>query len=309
MASRVVRYVISTAAAVTLLWLVPVGAAQQAREVGAQQVAPTGAVAKPDVSGRWGGGGGGNGEVSVRLPDGSQQKFESYAAYDEAMAHGKLDPKAVLVGRNVAYRHNDNDYSGKDDVLMWRYNANPPLYKPEYWEKVRYNDTHGNKEDLSLWSCLPGGIPRMGPPSRIVQTPNDVVMLYTSANFLNDYDWRVVPTDGRPHHPVYSKDQTFMGDSVGHWEGDTLVVDIVGFNDQTWLGFPGWFHTADLRVVEKFRREGNQLHYDVTVYDPDVLLEPWVMDHRVLNLNPSTVYTEDPPCVEADAAHIVSKMR
>jgi hypothetical protein len=312
MVSRVVQYGTLTVVALALLWFVPVRAAQEGGRGGRQgapAASPAAAGAHPDLSGRWGGGGGGNAEVSVRLPDGTQQKFENYAAYDEAMARGKLDPKAVLVGRNTNYRHGNNDYSGKDEALMWRYFANPPLYKPEHWEKVQYNDGHGNTEDLSLWMCLPGGIPRIGPPSRIVQTPTDIVMLYNGANFLNGYDWRVVPTDGRSHHPVYSKDQTYMGDSIGHWEGDTLVVDIVGFNDSTWLGWPGWIHSADMRVVEKFRREGNQLHYDVTVYDPEMLLEPWVMDHRVLNLNPSTVYTEDPPCVEGDSAHIVSKMR
>jgi hypothetical protein len=311
MASRVVQYGMLTAVALALLWFVPLRAAQ-VRARGNPQGSPAAVAAAgthPDLSGRWGGGGGGAAEVSVRLPDGTQQKFENLGAYDEAVAQGKVDPKAVLVGRNTNYRHGNNDYSGKDEALMWRYFANPPLYKPEHWEKVQYNDAHGNTEDLSLWMCLPGGIPRIGPPSRIVQTANDLVMLYNGANFLNGYDWRVVPTDGRPHHPVYSKDQTYMGDSVGHWEGDTLVVDIVGFTDSTWLGWPGWIHSADMRVVEKFRREGNQLHYDVTVYDPDILLEPWVMDHRVVNLNPSTVYTEDPPCVEADSAHIVSKMR
>ena len=311
MTSRVVHYGAASAATLALLWFVPIRAAQEGgggRRGQGAPTAPTAGTTRPDLSGRWGGGGGAP-EVSVRLPDGTQQKFESYAAYDEAVAQGKLDPKAVLIGRNTNYRHGNNDYSGKDEALMWRYFGNPPVYKPEYWEKVQFNDTHGNTEDLSLWNCLPGGIPRMGPPSRIIQTANDVVMLYNGANFLNGYDWRVVPTDGRPHHPVYAKDQTYMGDSVGHYEGDTLVVDVVGFTDSTWLGWPGWLHSSDMRVVERFRREGNQLHYDVTVHDPEVLLEPWVMDHRVLNLNPSTVYTEDPPCVERDSAHIVSKLR
>ena len=297
MHARVIRNVIAIVAPVALLCLVPLRAAQSG-----------GDGARPDLTGRWGGGGGG-GEVAVRLPDGTQQKFEGYAAYEEAVARGTLDPKAVLIGRNTGYRHGNNDYSGKDAVMGNRYHANPPLYKPEHWERVQYLDLNGNKEDVSIWSCLPGGIPRMGPPSRIIQSQNDVVMLYNQAGFLAQYVWRVVPTDGRPHHPVYSKDQTYMGDSIGHYEGDTLVVDVVGFNDQTWLGFPGWFHSADMRVVERFRREGNRLHYDVTVYDPEVLLEPWVMDHRVLNLNPSTVYTEDPPCVESDAEHLVTRLR
>jgi hypothetical protein len=262
---------------------------------------------KPDLSGRWGGGGG-DGAVNVRAPDGKVLTFAHYGEYEEALAHGKVSPEAIVVGREVNYRHGDNDYSGKDAALQRRFTGAPPLYKPEFWEKVQRLDMNGNVEDSSFY-CWPGGLPRMGPPSRILQTPGDLVFLYNVNNFLNVFDWRVIPTDGRPHHPVYSKDQTFMGDSVGHWEGDTLVIDVVGFNDMTWLGFPGWFHTTDMRVVERFRRDGNDLHYDVTVYDPAVLLEPWQMDHRVLRLNPSTVYTEDPPCVEGDAPHIVSRIR
>ena len=82
---------------------------------------------KPDLSGRWGGGGGGTGEVTVRLPDGKQQKFESLEAYDEAIAKEQLDPKAILIGRQTGYRHGNNDYSGKDAVLNNRYKANPPV--------------------------------------------------------------------------------------------------------------------------------------------------------------------------------------
>jgi hypothetical protein len=301
---------IATILAATMLWFVPVRAAQQGR--GGQAPAanvptPRTPDGKPDLSGRWGGGGV-DADVRVREPDGKSTTFDNYAAFEEAVAAGKVSEKAILVGRETNYRHGNNDYSGKDAVLGNRYEVNPPLYKPEHWEKVQYLDTHGNVEDTSF-TCLPAGLPRMGPPSRILQTANDLVFLYNTNNFLNVFDWRVIPTDGRPHHPVYSKDQTFMGDSVGTWEGDTLVIDVVGFNDLTWLGFGGWFHTADLRVVEKFRRDGNQLHYDVTVYDPEVLLEPWQMDHVVLRLNPSTVYTEDPPCIERDSSHLVSRIR
>jgi hypothetical protein len=304
------RSIIVTVVAVTALWFVPTRAAQRgggAPTPAASVPTPRAADGHPDLSGRWGGGGG-DADVRVREPGGKIATFDDYTAYERAVLAGTLSPQAVLIGRETNYRHGDNDYSGKDAVLGNRYEPNPPLYKPEHWEKVQYLDTHGNTEDTSF-SCLPGGLPRMGPPSRILQTTTDLVFLYNTNNFLNVFDWRVVPTDGRPHHPVYAKDQTFMGDSVGTWEGDTLVVDVVGFNDLTWLGFGGWFHTSDLRVVEKFRREGNELHYDVTVHDPEVLIEPWQMEHRVLRLNPSTVYTEDPPCIERDAAHLVSRIR
>ncbi|MGE3843608.1 MAG: hypothetical protein AB7I50_18715, partial [Vicinamibacterales bacterium] len=89
-----------------------------------------------------------------------------------------------------------------------------------------------------------------------------------------------------------------------------LVVDVVGFNEDTWIGWPGYFHTNEMRVIERFRREGNTLRYDVTVDDPAVLMEPWKMDTRVLMLN-TAPYTqiEDPPCVETDGAHMYTKER
>jgi hypothetical protein len=80
------------------------------------------------------------------------------------------------------------------------------------------------------------------------------------------------------------------------------VVEAVGFNDETWLSnvatAPGWFHTTDMRVVERFRRDGNTLSYGYTVYDPDVLAEPWVVGPRAIQLNTTNgPYAEDPPCI------------
>jgi hypothetical protein len=76
-----------------------------------------------------------------------------------------------------------------------------------------------------------------------------------------------------------------MGESVGRWEGDTLVVDSVGFNDKTEVN--GFMHTEALHVVERFRKtEDGSLYYDVTVEDPNVWLGPWVMPQRILPLRP-----------------------
>ena len=73
---------------------------------------------------------------------------------------------------------------------------------------------------------------------------------------------------------------TYMGYTVGKWEGDTLVLDSIGFSDETWLARGGYFHSDQMRVVEKFTRTGNQMVYEVTVEDPEVLVEPWVMPTR-----------------------------
>ena len=66
-----------------------------------------------------------------------------------------------------------------------------------------------------------------------------------------------------------------MGYTVGRWEGDTLVLDSIGFSDETWLGRGGFFHSDKMRVIEKFTRTGNQILYEVTIDDPEVLVQPW----------------------------------
>ena len=186
-----------------------------------------------------------------------------------------------------------------------RAEANVPLYKPEYWEKVQYLDENGNEHDLA-GRCFPLGVPRMGPPDKIVQTAKEVTFLYSQRN-----TFRVIPIDGRPHHPIRSQDLLYHGDAVGHWEGDTLVIDVVGFNEEGWLGWPGWFHSRNMRVVERLRREGNTLIWQATVHDPDVLMEPWAMDEvrSRLNPDPDALLMEDLPCDERDFAHMETRER
>ena len=75
---------------------------------------------------------------------------------------------------------------------------------------------------------------------------------------------------------------TYLGNTVGRWEGDTLVLDSIAFIDTTWLGRGGFFHSDRMHVVEKFTRQGDVLLYDVTVEDPEVLVEPWVLPTRTV---------------------------
>ena len=77
---------------------------------------------------------------------------------------------------------------------------------------------------------------------------------------------------------------TFYGQSIGTWQGDTLVIDSITFDDATWLGRGGFFHSGSMHIVEKLTRVGNELRYDMTIEDPEVFLEPWVMPTRVLAL-------------------------
>jgi len=120
---------------------------------------------------------------------------------------------------------------------------------------------------------VPPGIPRLGPPHQIVHTPNQAIFLYAD-NTGNQ--WRVIPLDGRPHGTDPEVAATYNGDSVGHWEGDTLVVDTTNFNDKT--RFRG--ATEDLHVVERFTRVDNKtLLYRFTVEDPNTWDKPWTGEY------------------------------
>ena len=153
----------------------------------------------------------------------------------------------------------------------------PPL-KPgaEKFRIVRGPDDIRGRTTLTTGNdCNPLGIPQtyITPyPFQIVQTPKLVLIIYEYPNAI-----RWVPIDGRQHE--VDPDPTWMGSSVGRWDGDTLVVDAIGFNDKTEVH--GFMHTDALHVVERFRRlpDGN-LQYDVTVEDPNVWQTPWVIPAR-----------------------------
>ncbi len=178
--------------------------------------------------------------------------------------------------------------------------SNKPEYKPELVEKVKYLSDRQDILDPAFY-CKPQGVPRMGPPSQIVQTPGQVVFLYGASNLF-----RVIPTDGRPHRA--DADPSYMGDSVGRFDGDTLVVDVTNFNDDTWLGSDGYFHSEKMHVIERLTRKGDVVTYTATVEDPDVLAKPWTLNARELKLSTSKsdALLEAPPCVEHDAPHIVT---
>jgi len=166
-------------------------------------------------------------------------------------------------------------------------NLGRPIYKPAHWDKVQELDMWTNKYD-PVMTCQPLGVPREGPPRRIYQTDHDVTFLYSGGDAGGGYgEFHVIPTDGRKHDEKKALESTYMGYTVGRWEGDTLVLDSISFVDTTWLGRGGFFHSDQMHVVERFKREGDALLYDVTVEDPEVLAEPYVYPTRVVRLNPN----------------------
>jgi hypothetical protein len=161
-----------------------------------------------------------------------------------------------------------------------------PNYRPEAMQRVRELAT---KDDPVL-SCLPWGIlrqPGIPMPIQLVQTPDLLVVLY---EYFHSY--RVIPTDGRPHGPAASI-PTFLGSSVARWEDDTLIVDVIGFNGETWIGEPGTFHTENMHVVERYQLiNENTLLWQATVNDPEVLAEPWVFTMPLARAEPGTQLIE-----------------
>jgi hypothetical protein len=80
----------------------------------------------------------------------------------------------------------------------------------------------------------------------------------------------------RTEHPKDYAQLTYLGDGIGHWEGDTLVVDVTGFNDHTWLDAAGHPHTEQLHVIERYTRtDEDTLHYQATIDDPGAYSKPW----------------------------------
>jgi hypothetical protein len=125
--------------------------------------------------------------------------------------------------------------------------------------------------------CLPPTGPRLMTtpyPMEILQMPRQkrIVMIYEGGAHI----WRNIYMDGRPHPPAGQLTPTWLGHSVGHWEGDTLVIDVVGFNEGSWIDMGGKPHTNKLHIVERYTRTDlYTLHYEATLDDPGAYTAPW----------------------------------
>jgi hypothetical protein len=152
--------------------------------------------------------------------------------------------------------------------------------------------------------CLPDGVPHadlLPEPFKIIQTPGEVLVLYEVETIF-----RQIFTDGRQHPPDPSP--TWLGYSVGKWDGDTLIVDTLGFNDLSWLDARGHGHSEDMRVEERFhRRDFGHMDVTVTMTDPKTFTKPVTISF-VEELLPDTDVFEH-VCYEneKDAAHQPAK--
>jgi hypothetical protein len=163
------------------------------------------------------------------------------------------------------------------------------------------------------YDCKPLGIPRGAlrgsndPAMQVVQNSQVVAFLYEDRP--GPY-FRIVYIDGRPHPD--NLDESYYGDSIGHWEGDTLVVDVVGLNDETWLGSGtigpkyAMMHSNKEHVIEHWTRNGDTVTYQATVEDPVMFTKPWVMNPRTTTIAPGDAI-QPAMCVPFDKNHLIKK--
>jgi hypothetical protein len=174
-----------------------------------------------------------------------------------------------------------------------------PEYKQEHLAKVKDLADHESRTD-PVFYCGKPGVPRIGPPRKIVQLAKETIFLYED---ISGDPYRVIPTDGRAHRQY--PNPSAYGDSVGKWEGDVFVVDVTGFGDDTWFGEDGYFHTDAMHVVERLWKDGENLVWQATVEEPNVLAKPWVMPARLLRPSNESL-EESPKCVESDAPRLLN---
>jgi hypothetical protein len=143
------------------------------------------------------------------------------------------------------------------------------------WAETLYKQRRANNsKDDPTANCIVGGVPRsdlVGYPFKILQVPGMVVILYEAV-----HAYRQIFTDGRklPENPQ----PTWFGYSVGHWEGDTLVVETTGFNDKGWLDNAGKPATDQLHVTERFiRKDFGNIDIQITIDDPKAYTRPWTV--------------------------------
>jgi hypothetical protein len=178
------------------------------------------------------------------------------------------DPDGTPVPRQPDGRA---DLSGVWDKAIHQNSASPVEPLPFTAEGLRaFNEVPELIDPTS--QCVLPGVPRVNNspyPMQIMQMDDRVVFVY---EYMHNF--RVIYTDGRNHRPNW--EPSLMGDSIGTWEGDTLVIDTVGLTDRTWLDDHGNRHSDALHVVERWRRiSANELWYEATIDDPKFYTEPW----------------------------------
>jgi hypothetical protein len=261
-----------------------------------------------------------DGKTTPRMPDGHSDLNGFWDDQDEGIdLFTRLEDGSFLfdlggrLGANPIRRRPARATSGAADFAP----TLNPAYKPEYMAKVKAiaATMYGGTTPLDpQMDCTPLGVPRsmfrgtgrLYGAFQIVQTPQVVAILLESSQGMN---YRVIYTDGRGHPK--DLDTSYLGDSIGHWEGDTLVVDVVGLNDETWLGGGqsppplALIHSAKEHVIERYTRNGDVLTYEATVDDPVMFTKPWVIIPRQTHHASAEDRLLEVTCAAHDRPHFI----
>jgi hypothetical protein len=208
--------------------------------------------------------------LAVALP---QARAQAPSSIPRA-ADGKPDLSGIWQVLNTA-AFDLQDHGARLGVPAGRgvVEGNEIPYQPWALKKKQENFANRATADPEAKCYLPG-VPRatyMPYPFHILQTPAHIVVAYEYAHTVREI---YMGNTAHPKGPI----EWWMGDSRGRWEGDTLVVDVVHFTDQTWFDRAGNFHSEALHVVERYTPVGrDHIRYDVTIEDPKVFTRPWNM--------------------------------
>jgi hypothetical protein len=226
---------------------------------------------------------------------------------DSALAPRTADGKPDLSG---IWWVPDRSVEGVDAPPKYSLNLaadlDPDALGIEPWAETLMKQRQADmRKDMPASRCLPWPVPAMAAvpvPFQIIQTPGIIVILHEILGMFRQIflDGRVLSRDSNP---------TWLGYSVGRWEGDTLVVDTRGFNNRSWLDGLGHPHTEDLHVIERYRRlDFGHMEIEFTIDDPKTYRKPWSNKMPVELTPPDTEIYED-VCREneKDAPHLVGK--
>jgi hypothetical protein len=187
-------------------------------------------------------------------------------------ADGKPDFQGIWQASGTAAA-DLQDHAARFNMPAGRSVVNAAIpYQP--WAAAKKAENFQNREKADpLGKCYIPGVPRvmyLDFPFQIFQTPQIIAM-----TFEWSLDYRLIYTNGTPHPP---DTDGWMGDSRGHWDGDTLVVDVGDNNDKTWFDMAGDFHSDALHVIERYRMtDPDTIQYQATIEDSKVFTKPWTI--------------------------------
>ena len=166
-------------------------------------------------------------------------------------------------------------------------------YKPEALAKRQENFRNRATADPSV-KCYQAGVPRatyLATPLQVLQSPGNFAIVYQE-----NHAFRVFHPDTRPH---FDNTDWWMGDTRYHWDGDTLVADVVAQTEEAWLDHAGNFHGDEVHIVERYRMTGaDTLEYEARIEDPTVYTRPWTLRVELARVKQPGVRIIEDECLE-----------